>query len=264
MPTICPITFPRLSDDEMRPIDYQVMGHAFATHCKLGRLCDESVYQRELLSRLHSDGIEAAIEVPVNLSHGRFSIDLALDLVVDQKVIYELKTAAGLSSSHAAQLIGYLYLTNTTRGKLINFRPPSVESRFVNTTLDNVERRRFTIDVSKYDGNHDHPAFVRELIEDWGTGLDSSLYWRAILTGLGSEVESERMLPMVSNGHAIGNQRFHLLDSETALGVTTFSTTTTENEQDFSKLISLSPLRRLHWVNITHHHVTLSTIHSSR
>ncbi len=44
MPIYCPITFPRLSEDEMHTIDYTVMGHAFATHRELGRLCDESLY----------------------------------------------------------------------------------------------------------------------------------------------------------------------------------------------------------------------------
>lgn len=116
MPTDCPITFPKLSDDEMRTIDYAVMGHAFATHPGLGRLCDESVYQHELLQRLQTAGIEAAIEIPVTLSHRDFSIRRALDLVVQQRVIYELKTVSALSLAHKAQVLEYLFLTNATRG----------------------------------------------------------------------------------------------------------------------------------------------------
>ena len=53
MPIHCPITFPRLSEDDMRAIDYAVMGHAFATHTQLGRLCDESVYQRSWVNITH-------------------------------------------------------------------------------------------------------------------------------------------------------------------------------------------------------------------
>jgi GxxExxY protein len=240
------------------------MGHAFATHTQLGRLCDESVYQRELLRRLEMAGVEAAIEIPVTLSHRQFSTQLSLDLVVERKVIYELKTAAALSRAHEGQLLGYLFLTNSTRGKLVNFRTPSVESRFVNTTLDDVERRRFTLDVSKYSGDDSLAVLIRELVEDWGTGLYASLYRRAILACCGSRVEPEQMLPMVSGGHSIGNQRFHLLGDSTALGVTTFSKPSAENIQDFQKLIAASPLRQLHWVNITHHQVTLSTIGNDR
>ena len=264
MPIHCPISFPRLAEDEMRAIDYPVMGHAFATHQQLGRLCDESVYQRELLPRLQTAGLEGAIEIPITLTHRQFSIRVALDMVVQQKVIYELKTAVALSSAHEAQLLGYLFMTNSTRGKLINFRTQSVESRFVNAPLDDAERRRFTLDVSKYSGDDSLATLVRELIEDWGTGLDASLYRRAILSCLGSGAEPYQMLPMKSGEHSIGNQRFHLLNGETALGVTTYSDPNSANLHDFQKLIAASPLRCMHWVNITHHQVTLTTIRNDR
>lgn len=260
MPTTCAIRFPRLSDNEMRSIDYEVMGHAFAAHCDLGRLCDESVYQRELLRRLQNAGIEARIEIPVTLSHRAFSIRLSLDLVVQQKVIYELKTAAALSSIHEAQLLGYLYLTNSTHGKLVNFRTRSVESRFVNTTFGEADRGRFAYDDSQFKGDSDLKTWISELVKDWGTGLGASLYRRAILHCLSSFSNPGRLLPMSSSGHSIGCQRFHLLDEKTAIGVTTFSQITATNTRDFSKLVSSSPLQRMHWLNIAHHQVTLSTI----
>jgi GxxExxY protein len=131
MPVHCEIAFPRLSDDEMRQLDYAVTGHAFATHNDLGRLCDESIYQHDFVRRLRNAGIEATIEVPVTLSFRNFTTPLALDLAVERKVIYELKTVASLNRSHEAQLLRYLFLTNSTHGKLVNFRGKSVESRFV-------------------------------------------------------------------------------------------------------------------------------------
>ncbi len=244
----------------MRTIDYTVMGHAFATHRELGRLCDESVYQHKLLCRLETAGMEAAIEIPVSLSHREFSTRLSLDLVVQQRVIYELKAVSALSSAHEAQLLEYLFLTNATRGKLINFRTKSVESRFVNTTLDHAERRRYTFDLTEYRGDDALAVLIRELVADWGTGLHPSLYRRAMLECIGSEAEPARILPMTSDGHPIGKQRFHLLSSETALAVTTFSTPTAENVEEFQKLIAASPLRQMQWVNIALHQVTLCTI----
>jgi GxxExxY protein len=264
MPIHCPISFPRLSEDDMRAIDYAVMGHAFATHRKLGRMCDESVYQRELLRRLQNVGMEASIEIPITLSHREFSTRLELDLVVDQRVIYELKTLATLSAAHQAQLLGYIFLTNSTRGKLINFRLQSVQSRFVNTTFSDAERRRYTLQRSQFAGDDRLIALVRELIDDWGTGLNASLYRRAILQCLSDESIAERMLPMRSGERPIGNQRFHLLDQETALGVTTFPDPHDANIEDFRKLLTASPLSQLHWLNITHRQVSLCTVRSDR
>jgi GxxExxY protein len=264
MPIDCPITLPRLSEDEMREIDYTVMGHVFATHRELGRLCDESVYQHKLLHRLQAAGIKAAIEVPVTVSHRDFAIRLKLDLVVQQRVVYELKTASSLAGRHKAQLLVYLFLTNATRGKLVNLRTKSVESHFVNTSLDHAERRRCRFDMSGYQGDGDLEIFVRDLVADWGTGLHPSIYRRAILKCMGNQTVPERMLPMTSCGHRIGRQRFHLLDAKTALGVTTFSTPTTDNLDEFEKLVAVSPLRELHWVNIAHHQVTLNTIRKGR
>ena len=68
------------------------------------------------------------------------------------------------------------------------------------------------------------------------------------------------MLSMKSNGHHIGHQRFHLLNPNTALGVTAFSTPTANNIEEFRKLLAASPLRELHWLNIALHRVALRTV----
>ncbi len=248
----------------MREIDYTVMGHAFATHSNLGRLCDESVYQHELFARLHEAGIQAALKVPITLAHRQFFIRLELDLVVSEKVIYELKTAAKINSAHLAQLLGYLFATNSTRGKLINFRPQSIEARFVNTTLDDAGRRRFLLSRDQFFGADRLAVLIHELIEDWGTGLDASLYRRAILGCYSADIVNDQMLPMSSDDRPIGNQRFHLLDHETALSVTTFADPNSRNLEDFRKLLAHSPLSQLHWLNVSRDHVQLCTIRNDR
>ncbi len=260
MPIHCNIDFPRLSEDEMRTIDYAVMRHVFDTHNELGRLCDESVYQRGLLRRLQLAGIEASIEVPVWLTFREFSIQRSLDLVVAGKVIYELKTVAHLLKSHEGQLLEYLYLVNSNRGKLVNFRSESVESRYVNTTFDRSTRQGFQFDQADFTGHESLARLIRELVEDWGTGLSASLYRRAILGSVSGAVDSEQLLPMVAEGQAVGNQRFHLLYSHTGLGVTTYAEASLNNRRDFEKLIGASPLSELYWINIHHHHVRLVTI----
>jgi len=141
MPVHCSITFPRISDEEMRSIDYRVMEHVFATHNEIGRLADELVYHKELLRRLLDAGINALLAIPISLQFRDFSIPLEMDLVVEQKAIYELKTVATLLPIHFGQLVQYIYLSNATHGKLVNFRTSSVETRFVNTTLSSDDRR---------------------------------------------------------------------------------------------------------------------------
>ncbi len=105
MPIHCPIVFPRLTEAEMRALDYEVMRHAFATHKALGCLCDESVYQAQLSHLLVAGGIPVEREVPVTLTFRTFLKPLYLDLVVGQRVIYELKTVASLTDAHATQLL---------------------------------------------------------------------------------------------------------------------------------------------------------------
>ena len=260
MPIHCPIAFPGIANEEMRSIDYAVMAQVFATHNELGRLADEAVFQRKLLLLLTAAGMEAKTEVPIELAFRDFSTSLSMDLVVDRKVIYELKTVAALLPIHESRLLSYLFLANAGHGKLINFRPASVESRFVNATLGTNERQRFELDLSNYRGDNRLSESVRELVADWGTGLNASLYRRAILRCFGLVQGTEQMLPMNSAGQQIGNQRFHLLNANTALGVTTFKEVTRDNTTALQKLLAASPIDKFHWVNITHRQVTLSTI----
>ena len=50
----CPIEIRPLSRVEFEAVDYRVMGHAYACQNELGRLCEESAYQRDLQARLRS------------------------------------------------------------------------------------------------------------------------------------------------------------------------------------------------------------------
>lgn len=260
MPIDCPIELPRITDEEMRSVDYAVMSHVFATHNELGRLADEVVYQEKLARLLIAAGIEATTEVPIELSFRDFSARLEMDLVVEQKVIYELKATAALLPTHESQLLSYMYLTNATHGKLINFKNPSVQSKFINTNLTTENRQHFDMNLTEYRGESGLVDLIRELIADWGTGLNAALYRRALLQCWGNETEPEQLLPMISAGHQIGRQRFHLLCTDTALGVTTYKEPAKDSCTAFKKLLAASPLKTMQWLNITHGKVTLSTI----
>jgi GxxExxY protein len=261
MPVTCPITFRRISLDEMRDLDYRVMECAFKTHNDLGSLCDERVYQARFANLLHSAGFIVGVQVPVSLTFRSFSKPLYLDTAVNDAAVYELKTVSALTPAHESQLLNYLFLTNASRGKLINFRPTSLDSRFVNSAMTQDERRRFTVELTKWNGSDEFKLMVTDLMADWGTGLDSALYQQALIHLHGGEDVVTRMLLMKLDGVELASQRFHLLNESTCLHLTTF-----QDELDgrcqtqIRRLLRPSSLKAAWWVNIARHKVTLTTI----
>ena len=261
MPITCPIQFPRLSQSEMAKLDYEVMSHAFAAHQQLGCLCDESVYHHSMEERLREAGFSVESELPVTLTFRNFITRLSLDLVVNCRAIYDFKTVSALTPANFTQLLNYLFVTNAARGKLINFRPASVESQFVNSALDDTQRRRFDTDTQDWRGPDEFRKMVEELLADWGTGLDQSLYTQALVHCLGGEESVTRQLPMQLGGVPLGNQRFHLVNDETAFHITTLQDDLgAHHPLQLRKLMVPSPLKALLWINIARHQLTLSTI----
>ena len=258
MPIELPISLPRLSTEEFKELDHRVMAHAFAAHRDLGRLCDEAVYQADLADRLTAAGLgPVQREFPITVTFRGFAHTYYADLLIGGRALYELKTETALAPAHEAQLLNYLLLANAARGKLVNFRPPSVESRFVNAPLTTAERRRFTV-------HRDQPdlffTLVTELLTDWGTGLETALYARALTHLLGGEAEVMRQLPMTRGTTPLGNQRFHLAAPDTAFYLTSLPSIDTTHCAHLQRLLEASPLTRLLWANLALHDLTFTTI----
>ena len=264
MPIHAP-TLPRLTTGELKEIDYAVMQHAFASHQALGRLCDERIYQADLAARLDAASLgPVRCEAPIHVSHRDFVKSYSLDLIIAERAIYELKTVAGLTTEHDAQLLNYLFLTNTTRGKLINLRPGSVETRFVNTTLDHDERHRSHINTNRLAAAIAGAVEIRDLmlalLDDWGLFLDAALYLEALTHFLGGEEQVVSQVPMRRENIELGNQRFHLATPDVAFRISTIKHSFEQHERHLQQLLQLSPLKALHWVNLNNHEVTFTTI----
>lgn len=261
MPIHLPMAFPRMTETEMAELDYLVMGHVFALHSELGRLCEEVVYQAELAVRLREAGLgPVRRELPVTVSFGNFSKTYELDLVVADQSIYELKASACLTTTHTAQLLNYLLVCNATRGKLVNFRPASVESSFVNTSLDTAQRQRFRVNTQRWHGTEEFESLLVALLRDWGTGLEHTLYTQALTHLLGGEANVLCRIPMTFNGHDLGTHGFHLAAPDIAFMLTNFPRRAALQEAQFQRLLNLSALRELWWVNISLHEVTFTTL----
>ena len=102
---------------------YKVIGAAIEVHKKLGPGLLESAYQECLFYELKELGLEVKKEVPrpiiykaVKLDHG-----YRIDLLVENKLVVELKTVETLTDVHLAQILTYLKLGEYKLGLLINF-----------------------------------------------------------------------------------------------------------------------------------------------
>ena len=102
---------------------YRVLGHGFL----------EKVYERALLKEFKAKGLKAQAQVPIQVHYkGEIVGDYYADLVVEDKVIIELKAQENLSKAYDAQLLNYLKATKIEVGLLVNFvYPKATVKRFV-------------------------------------------------------------------------------------------------------------------------------------
>src|SRR5437763_11663533 len=90
----------------------------------------ESVYEKALLLALQQKGIRAAPQVPLSvLFRGSVVGEFYADILVEDKVMLELKAVHALTPEHQAQLINYLKATRIEVGLLLNFGHPKLEYR---------------------------------------------------------------------------------------------------------------------------------------
>jgi GxxExxY protein len=111
-------------NEDLNELSSEVIGAAIAVHRRLGAGLFESVYQKCLEIELKHLGIYTEKEVPVNISYrGEKVSDLGfrIDLLIEKRLILELKSVERLKEVHKKQLLTYLKLTNAPLGLLINF-----------------------------------------------------------------------------------------------------------------------------------------------
>ncbi|MDU0457827.1 MAG: GxxExxY protein [Geobacteraceae bacterium] len=100
-----------------------VMDAAFQLHRELGPGLLESVYEVILARKLTDMGlvVERQAPVPIRFQDIVFDEGFRADLIVEQKVIIELKSVERLMPVHSKQILTYLRLTGCRLGLLINF-----------------------------------------------------------------------------------------------------------------------------------------------
>ena len=115
-----------------RDLSYQIMGAIFEVHKELGPGFLESVYKKALLLELTGRGMKVDEEKVFALIYkGKKVGTHRLDLIVEDRIVVELKTVERFAPHHAAQLLSYLKASGHRLGILVNFSKSKVESRRV-------------------------------------------------------------------------------------------------------------------------------------
>jgi GxxExxY protein len=125
-----------MADIIHKELGYKVMELAFAVHRELGPGLLESAYEEGMVWELKHSGIPFERQKVYQLHYkGDIIGGYIADLVVDNKIILELKSVSSLNDLMAAQIINYMKLSKIPVGYLINFNRVSVVwKRFVCTS----------------------------------------------------------------------------------------------------------------------------------
>ena len=115
-----------LIDDGTGGLTREAIGIAIAIHRKYGPSLKENAYLRPFVIDLRAAGHQVQCQPRLDLVHSGVKIANAYspDLIVDAKLVIELKVVSSLLPLHKQQLVTYMRLTGIKVGLLINFNVP--------------------------------------------------------------------------------------------------------------------------------------------
>jgi GxxExxY protein len=102
----------------------QIIGAFYEVYNSLGYGFLERAYENALVFELRKLGLHVVAQAPITVSYkGVLVGEYVADILVDDKVIVDIKAAKSLMSEHDAQLLNYLKATKIEVGLLVNFGP---------------------------------------------------------------------------------------------------------------------------------------------
>jgi GxxExxY protein len=105
-----------------KELSYKIVGCAMEVHSKLGSGFLEKVYENALMVLFRKEGIAAKQQTPIKVNfEGELVGEYYADILVDEKIILELKTADKIVDIHRAQILHYLRATGIKLGMILNF-----------------------------------------------------------------------------------------------------------------------------------------------
>jgi len=111
-------------------LSYAIRGAAFNVYNELGPGLLESVYEAALAFELDKEGytVQKQKGLPVKYQDQQLELGFRLDLLVNNRVIIEVKSVEALLPVHHKQLLTYLKLTDLKLGLLINFNTDNLRN----------------------------------------------------------------------------------------------------------------------------------------
>ena len=110
-------------------LTYQIRGAIYDTYNALGPGLLESVYEEALVYFLCKRGllVERQVQVPLIVDGNFLETRLRIDLLVERRIIIEIKSVLDMRDVFHLQLLTYLKLTKLHRGILVNFNTDNIE-----------------------------------------------------------------------------------------------------------------------------------------
>jgi len=122
---------------DINSITYDIIGCAFRVHRELGPGLYESSYRVCLMHELMEKGLAVVKEKPLPVSYRGITLDAGyrVDLIVEERVIVELKAVQALHPNHSAQILTYMKLSCIRTGLLFNFHEANLRNGLVRFRL---------------------------------------------------------------------------------------------------------------------------------
>ena len=113
---------------EENDISFKIRGCIFKVYNSLGPGLLESVYEAALLYELLyiNLGVESQVPIPVVYNGLKLDLGFRADLIVEKKVIIEIKSVENIAEVHHKQVLTYLKLTGIKLGLLVNFNSEDI------------------------------------------------------------------------------------------------------------------------------------------
>jgi GxxExxY protein len=114
---------------EINNLTYLILKCAYSVHSELGPGLLESAYEECLFYELNLQGLKVEKQKALPLVYQNVKLDVGyrLDLLVDNRVVVEIKSVEIFSDVHMAQVLTYLKLSKCQIGLLINFNVKSLK-----------------------------------------------------------------------------------------------------------------------------------------
>src|ERR1043166_9640350 len=117
-----------MNADERESLIHNVIGAAYEVSNVLGAGFLEKIYERAMIEQLSLRGLRITAQAPFPVAYkGKYIGTYSADLVVEGRLLVEIKCVEQFSNEHLAQCINYLKASGLHLALLINFRRPRVE-----------------------------------------------------------------------------------------------------------------------------------------